>query len=280
MKTRKKKFKKENCGPFKRENKFTCYNTKTLTKLKDKYNELYAHRKINTNNPKDIWLSLRNGLEDKCNRESCWLNVLGDENKEKIKKITFSPKKPDSWNHNPTEWLSNFDIDYVMEQYEYYFPEFKFIGPSPIDFDAVLSNNQCVWEELCKFNLNEYMKKGIKYIGICFNLDHHNEPGSHWVTTFIDIPGKHIYYFDSNGDPSPKEVKKLVIRVMQQGNTKNIKFKFQENSPFVHQRSNTECGMYSLYFIIYMLLYRNFKLFKTQRIPDDEMKYLRTILFN
>jgi hypothetical protein len=280
MKTRKKKFKKENCGPFKRENKFTCYNRKTLHKLKDKYNQIYVNKKINTNDPKHIWVSLKDGLIDKCTNESCWLNVLGHENKDKIKKITFSPKKPDSWNKNPTEWLSNFDIDYVMDQYEHYFPEFKFIGPTPIDFDAVLSDNQCVWEELCKFNLNEYMNKGIKYIGICFNLDNHDQPGSHWVTSFIDIPNKQIYYFDSNGDPSPKEVKKLVLRVMQQGNSNNIKFKFQENSPFVHQKSNTECGMYSLYFIIYMLLYRNFKIFKTHRIPDDEMKYLRTILFN
>ncbi len=59
-----------------------------------------------------------------------------------------------------------------------------------------------------------------------------------------------------------------------------MKFKFQQNSPFVHQYSNTECGMYSLYFIIYMLIYKDFKIFKTRRIPDKEMKYLRTILFN
>ena len=276
MGTRKKKFKKENCGPFKREDKYTCYNRKTLQKLKTKYNQLY-NKKINHNDPKQIWLSLQSGLEDKCSKESCWLNVLGEDN---IKKITFSPKKPDSWNSNPTTWLSNYDIDDVMDQYEYYFPEFKFLGPSPIDFDSIIGGNQCVWEELCKFKLKDYIVKGIKYIGICFNLDKHDEPGSHWVTSFIDIPEKQIYYFDSTGDPSPKEVKKLVIRVIQQGTENKMKFKFQENSPFVHQQSNTECGMYSLYFIIYMLLYRNFKLFKTKRIPDEEMKYLRTILFN
>lgn len=277
MGTRKKKFKKENCGPFKRENKYTCYNSKTLNKLKTKYNQIYVDKQIHHTDPKEIWMSLQIGLQDKCGKESCWLKVLGEEN---IKKVTFSPKKPDSWNSNPTSWLSNYDIDDVMDQYEYYFSEFKFLGPSPIDFDSIIGGDQCVWEELCKFKLKEYIDKGIKYIGICFNLDNHDEPGSHWVTSFIDIPGRQIYYFDSTGDPSPKEVKKLVIRIMNQGTENKMKFKFQENSPFVHQKSNTECGMYSLYFIIYMLLYRNFNIFKTKRIPDEEMKYLRTILFN
>ena len=231
MGTRKKKFKKENCGPFKREHKFTCYNKKTLEKLKNKYNQMYVYKPINKEDPTDIWLSLKDGLQDRCKEESCWLDALDIEDRENIEKITFSPKKPNSWNSNPTTWLSNFDIDYVMEQYEHYFPEFKFLGPSPIDFDEVLSNDQCVWEELCKFQIRDYMNQNIKYIGICFNLDKHNQPGSHWVTAFIDIPNRSIYYFDSTGDPSPKEVKKLVIRIMQQG-SKNKMLNMVAHVPF------------------------------------------------
>lgn len=277
MSKTKKKFVKENCGPFKRQHKFTCYNKKTLHKLKDKYNQIHPN-KIQSQKTKDIWLSLKDGLKDKCDRESCWINELGEQ--EDIKRLTFYPKKPNSWLKQPTTWLSNYDIDDVMKLYEHYFREFKFLGPSPIDFDKILSNNECVWEELCKFKLKEYIEKGYKYIGICFNLDNHDEPGSHWVTSFIDIPRQRIYYFDSTGDPIPKEVKQLVYRIINQGVTNHMNFKFQQNSPFVHQHSNTECGMYSLYFIIYMLLYKDFRIFKTKRIPDNEMKYLRTILFN
>ena len=48
---------------------------------------------------------------------------------------------------------TNIDILNVMKQYEHIYPNFEFIGPSPIDYDTHLSYGECVWEELCKFNL-------------------------------------------------------------------------------------------------------------------------------
>ena len=49
-------------------------------------------------------------------------------------------------------WLNSTDIENIMQQYEDAYPNFEFIGPSPIDFDKVLMNNKCVWDELCKLN--------------------------------------------------------------------------------------------------------------------------------
>ena len=40
-----------------------------------------------------------------------------------------------------------------MKLYEEKYPYFAFIGPSPIDFDKKLIGGDCVWEELCNFNL-------------------------------------------------------------------------------------------------------------------------------
>ena len=47
--------------------------------------------------------------------------------------------------------------------------------------------------------------------GISFNLDPHYKSGSHWVSLYVHIPKKIIYYFDSNGDKTPKEIKKLIV---------------------------------------------------------------------
>ena len=36
---------------------------------------------------------------------------------------------------------------------EHLHKDFDFMGPSPIDYDTHLISDECVWEELCKFNL-------------------------------------------------------------------------------------------------------------------------------
>ena len=34
-------------------------------------------------------------------------------------------------------------------------------------------------------------------IGVIFNLDKHDQSGSHWVAMFIDLENKFFFYFDS-----------------------------------------------------------------------------------
>ena len=100
-----------------------------------------------------------------------------------------------------------------MKQYERYYKNFLFIGPSPIDFDAKLVDNECVWEELCKFDLKKIIAKNKNKLGLIFNLDPHYKSGSHWVSMFINIPQRYIFYFDSNGDKMPEEIKILIERI-------------------------------------------------------------------
>ena len=46
------------------------------------------------------------------------------------------------------------------------------------------------------------------------------------------------------------------------------------------QYSDTECGMYSMYFLIAMLSGISFKKFCHTAVPDSEMYMLRKILFS
>jgi len=228
-----------------------------------------------------------------CQKEDCWLNEIKDaELKKRIDRYIFAPDKPYEWKRNPNEWLSNFDILNVLEQYEQTYPSFEFIGPTPIDFDAVVSG-RCIESNLCKFQLSEQIKKGKKHIGIIFNLSPHTSSGSHWVSLFIDVKERTIFYFDSAGDSIPKEIKKLVDNIQLQVHEINGgKYAFHQNNPKIHQRGNTECGVYSLFFIITMLtgkshlmkgkmtMQQKIRLFKKRTIPDKYIEKYRNVYFN
>jgi len=169
----------------------------------------------------------------------------------------------------------------VLNQYEKVYPCFEFLGPSPIDYDYKLSVNECVWNDLCKYQLNNSFSKNKKKIGVVFNLDTHEKGGSHWVSLFIHIPKKFIFYFDSAGEKIPQQLEKFVKKVQEQGKEHNMIFTFDQNHPFQHQYSTTECGIYSLYFISNMLEDKlSTEYLKTKRLPDNLMKKYRKIYFN
>ena len=218
-----------------------------------------------------------------CKKESCWLRqkFLSDKHASDLMQYNFAPKSPDEWKFNPNEWLTSLDIDHVMKQYERTYDTFIFLGPSPIDFDKHKLYGECVWEELCKFDLKDYIKSGKTKIGIVFNTDPHYLEGSHWISLFIDVKNGKIFFFDSNGDKIPKEIMRLVNRIKRQGKALNIQFSFDQNHPKEHQKKNSECGMYSLYFIIQMLKgEKDAKFFKKQTIKDTDMETLRDVYFN
>ena len=283
-KTKRNGFKKMQCSPRQDgDNSFSCYSNRSIEKMKNLWNVRHPDKKILTNNSREIWENLKKYMEDKCETEKCWLDqgfVKNNLNKELINH-TFAPESPEEWKNEPNTWLSSVDILNVMKQYENVYPCFEFIGPSPIDYDKVKLYGECVWEELCHFSLQEQINKKKTKIGVSFNLDPHYKPGSHWVSLFIDIKKKLIFYFDSNGDPLPRKIKKFANTVKKQGAKLNMNFTIEENHPFEHQFSTTECGIYSLYFMINVLKGNlNPMSLKKKRISDKQMEKFRKIYFN
>lgn len=300
---------KTNCSPMvdgKTVANDTCFTPDILTQIKSDYNHVNKSNPILVTDPKEILKELRNRLSQ-CSKEDCWLSQLKDPSlKKKIQEYVFAPKHPEEWSYSPNEWLSNYDIFNVLVQYENRYPHFEFIGPSFIDFDSKTgkSGDKCVSDELCQFSLRDHISKKHTHIAVVFNLDKHTQSGSHWVSLFIDIPNQFIFYFDSAGNKIPNEIMALVNRIKTQGrelgnnktrrqykNTGAMYFKFYQNWPLEHQYGNTECGMYSLFFIITMLTGKNddrmFKtarekinFFKKTRVPDKYVENLRWKYFN
>ena len=282
-KNKTKKFKKLICSPVAKNKDYTCYSDTALLKMREHWNARHPDVKITEFNPRKIWEELRYNMQNVCNVESCWLRQQFVANKLDAEMVTntFAPNAPKKWKTNPNEWLTSIDLEKVMKQYENKYKCFNFIGPSPIDFDDHMLDGKCVWKELCEFDLATELKNGKNKIGIIFNLDPHYKQGSHWISMFIDIKKKFVFFFDSNGDKIPGRIKKLVTRVQKQAKAIGFELNFYQNHPKEHQKGNTECGIYSLYLIIEMLTDKKKPdYYMNHRISDEEMERLRKKYFN
>ena len=178
---------------------------------------------------------------------------------------------PEKWENNMNEWLSTLDIENVMKQYKHKYKNFHFIGPVPIDFDTELDPGYCVVNELCKIRLNHLLKNGYTKLGIIFNLDKHNEKGSHWVSLFADFDINNIYYFDSYGITPPNEITNLMNKLKEQGKKIKRNIKLHKNN-IRHQFKGSECGIYSIHFIIKLLESNKYEDIVKNIINDDEMQ--------
>ena len=198
--------------------------------------------------------------------------------KSRLQTTYLRPKMPDAWEEDPDMWLDSLNIKGVMEQYQQDRNDFEFLGPFPIDFAAPdpysQDKDKCLIGEMCSLNLADMRSKGKTKIGIIYNLDPHYKSGSHWVANFIDLVKNHCYYFDSYGMKAPGQIYKF----MQSLTVQDPKIKLAYNARR-HQYKGSECGMYSMYFIICMLKNEPFRKFCHRAPRDNVMLTLRNWLF-
>jgi hypothetical protein len=260
----------------------SCYTKEQLLHIIAEYNKKYSSR-ISTRGTKEkLWLSIENRMSQ-CNNEWCWMEKLdldGTTHKEATHpRSAFRPERPVGKN----QWLNTLDIKRVLKQYEDIYPDFVFLGPVPMDFCNLAGN------EVCNINIARARSSGKIKIGIVFNTDPSTEPGKHWISMFIDITdnnpaNQEISYFDSYGiAPMLPEVKALIVNLQKQN--PKIKLKLNCNGNFCtravrHQQNNTECGMYSINFIVMRLTGKPWEqLVLHQRWSDEQMTELRKTFF-
>ena len=201
--------------------------------------------------------------------------------KDYLLKTYVRPTQPVKWKEDPDMWLDSTNIDAVMKQYEEAYPQFEFMGPFPIDFAAPDPYNssggekKCLIREICGLRVQEAVQNGTKCIGIIYNLDPHFKDGSHWVANYLDLPRHKCYYFDSYGYEPPKQIAKF----MRWLTTQDPKMELMYNARRF-QHLGSECGMYSLYFIIRMLSGDAFRPFCRKQPRDSVMLDLRDWLFS
>ena len=217
-------------------------------------------------------------------------SLLSHKEKKVLLDTFFRPAMPEEWKNDPDVWLTSDDIAAVMKQYEKAYPQFKFLGVVPIDFSApdpyqnggaaqqqqkLYPEKKCMNDQFCHVDLKAEKAAGRKILGAVFNLDPHYKGGSHWVALAVDLVRDCAYYFDSYGMAPPPQV----ARFMRYLTLQNPKLKLQSNGRRF-QQSDTECGMYSMYFLIRMIAGESFKKFCKKPIADKYMLEFRKVLFD
>lgn len=268
------------CAPSVSDNSFTCFTYQQLKSIAKRFNQTSDEKIQISRNKHTLWKRIHEKMKYRCNDELCWTN-----NDKMLQR--FRPKRPIEWHSNPREWLSNFDIQKVMVQYEKKYKTFKFLGVFPDDYDHKIFMNTCVAEELCKLDIAALLKDKKYKLGVVFNTDPHYLGGSHWVAIYVNInesSNKYgFYYYDSNAQQPSKYIRKLFNQIESQlktrAKTKNMfTLNINENK---HQFKNTECGMFSMNFIINMMKSANtFEIVCNRKTSDDDVFKLRKKYFN
>jgi hypothetical protein len=207
-----------------------------------------------------------------------------------IYQYTFLPEEAvDSRNINKKYvWLSNIDIVNVMRQYEKEYNDFVFFGPLPVDFAKIMDT---ILLDVCqgKNTLDKLYSKGIRRIGIILNLDKYGQPGSHWVSIFIDVSQNNINryqgygtveYFDSTSMGPPKNIREYLEHA-----TKRLKKICKQpikvlinNMP--HQMKNSECGIYSIFYILSRLNGNPFEKYGVRKFNQEQKNILNNPIQN
>jgi hypothetical protein len=291
--------KNDKCAPSKNFKDGSCFEIKDLQLIAKSYNQRNKGKdKINiSDDKKSLVDQIDKKLKNVCNDQVCWLrqDFVKQIESNEIHKNTFKPIGP----KGKYEWLSTTHINEVIEQYMDKHKDFIFLGAVPIDFDdlPVLGISDLSFKEL--------QGGGKDKIGIIFNLDEHYKTGSHWVALYADLKNYNVYFFDSYGKKPEKRIRKFVSRIVKymynkkyhkdlhvkkvisdiKGGSLNKEiFKELKNldvdyNKVRHQFKNSECGVYSINFILRLLDGQTFKHISLHKTYDDKMNENRKEYF-
>jgi len=256
----------------------TCYSKKSLLKIAETWNKNNKNNMINIKNQttNSLWEQIQKKLSSVCdNDEFCWkkqdfVKKLKDI---EIELYTFKPKYPKSWLKNKFTWLNTYDIYYVMKQYEETFDDFIFMGPIPSDCPTKI---QC---ELSNLDLMKLKKQNINKIGIIYNLDLSYQSGSHWIAVYIDNEHNEINIYDSQIGIGTNLIRQFIIKLVNNYRKHNIEPIVIYND-IRHQYGGSECGMYSMNFILERIHGTTMYEISQMKLPDEKLNYLRKLLYN
>jgi hypothetical protein len=274
------------CAPGISFDSASCIKLSLLVELANAYNidasnddKIKLYTKLETLNPskykKYIVREIKNRVGDKCTTQKCWteqsfINKLNKKVKIELQKYTFRPEGP----NGKFEWLNTFNIDDVMSQYEVEHSDFKYLGTVPMDFDSLPRFY------LSGIDYTDYYKNKKTKFGVVFNLDESWKTGSHWVAMYADMKNAEVVYFDSYGTAPDKRVRKLMRKIASDTQKINpdVSIKSDHNK-IRHQYKNSECGVYSMNFIIRMLKGETFENICKSKTSDDEINKCRKKYF-
>jgi len=295
------------CAPSKTFEDGTCLTIESLKIIATAYNKKNIDKKnIDiTNSKKNLFKQIQEKLLKDCLTNKCLLetNLVQELDNTDINKNTFRPEGPKS----KYGWLSTTDIDDVIDQYHINNKDFLYLGTVPYDFQEL---NELGFND---FNFDKVYNEGKSKLGLVINLDESHQKGSHWVSLYTNLDKNQIFFFDSVGKPPRKKIKKFINKIVNfmyqkkynsklgigtiikiinklDDKSKKQKYTIQLNEKLKgfdirfnnkqHQFKNSECGVYSINFILRLVKGETFDDIINHITIDDEMNKCRHVYFS
>lgn len=180
------------------------------------------------------------------------------------------------------QWLSNVNIEEVFLRWV---NEFDFFYPCKFAMSDIYNyNNELASIDLKKlfdgehtlYMGNNKAKRKIKCFACIVNTDVHTGNGEHWTAIFVDtrtVPIS-IEYFNSVAEPPCKNITKWMLETKKQLNGQIVYV-----NKIDHQLENSECGVYSLYYVRARLEGKPYTFFMEEPIRDSVIYKFRRYLF-
>jgi len=272
------------CAPSKRFEAGSCITLEVLIAMAEAYNKTHENRiklscKKETLHPKRykkyLLKKIGDAYKNVCDSQMCWsqqdfIKKMNEVMRVELEKFTLRPEGP----NGRFEWLNTVNINETMEQYNVLHKEFMFLGAVPIDF------NEIKHPGIYDINLDDLKNNNITKFGIIFNLDEHWQSGSHWVACYADVDSGKVYYFDSYGTHPEKRITRLMEKFSDyyEKNNPGKKCDVRYNKTR-NQFKNSECGVYSINFILQSLEGKSLEYIENNPISDNDINMLRKKIF-
>jgi hypothetical protein len=192
--------------------------------------------------------------------------------------------------------LSNFDIDSLMKSWQLKWKCFFPYNFNMRDFNRNSYKDGRVVHDvpdtLETIKFVDLYDQGFRCAGCVINTDKYDGPGKHWMALFVDMRGTSasIEFFNSSGNSlrESDEFYRWLVKTKEQLDflcskipaEKGKKPSIYHVSTIRHQKSKTECGVYSLFYIWARLNKTPIDYFLTKKIPDQFMFNFRQLLFD
>ncbi|MAR56887.1 MAG: hypothetical protein CMM93_06865 [Rickettsiales bacterium] len=192
--------------------------------------------------------------------------------------LRFKPVGP-----TDTTLFNNFVEDRVLLSFHNHRNWFKNLRVQLMDFPE---SHYTYSDEMQKIRYNQHIGGDIKAWGVILNTlrsDGKLSKVGHWVAMFADFRRSpmSIEYFNSSGRKAPAPVFKWMEDTAKIYSEKlNQKVIAVNTSNVVHQKSDTECGAYAMYYIAARLSNIDYKKFREDPIPDSLMTQFRSKVLN
>lgn len=253
-----------------------------------------------------------------CTSESCILSnrniveIIGERIARVEKDTYLKPAGP----RDTRNWFSNVEIDKVMEQWHIAKPYFYNYPYGVRDYDEInhslvkippyiLYHTPIIGGDEAEVDASKLtngkltsisnMVQGYRCFGCIINTDYSTGPGKHWMALFGDMRDDHkdpernkvwtVEYFNSSGkihEPFVKYIEFAANSMRKVVTEHNLDITVEPIvvCDIVHQKSKSECGPYSMFYI-YSRLFEDvdYNIFKQKSISDDQMYTFRKVLF-